>query len=1199
MNRTEAKRIFSVVVVLLASQCALADVGGKITGTVKDQTDAAIDGVTVMVVNAATGAKQTTKTDAQGMYSFPVLSVGQYELDVAADGFRPYRRTGLAVDVNSALVVDVALQVAERNESVTVTEASDAVQVEKADTQMGQTINEKRITEVPLNGRSYTDLLAIQAGVNPATTNVNTSSGGAGGFGSIDPSGGLNPGNFSINGERESANGFILNGANVEEAMAGAAAVVPNLDSIAEFRVLTSNFDAEYGEYAGGLVSTVTKSGTDQIHGSLFEFLRNTDLDARGFFDPTRPQYNQNQYGGTLGGPIKKDRIFFFADFQGSRAVQGQETGFIPVPTLQDRSGNLIAQTQGSQPSVFENCPQVKGGVGPCTVSGSNFANILSQRLGYQVAAGENYYVPGCLSTGPSPCVFPGAVIPKSAWSAPALNLLQYVPQPNVGNSTFSSATMVEPLNDAKGAIRLDANTSDSNLSAYYHLDNYNLNNPYPTPQGGANVPGFNALSNGQTQLVTFADTKTIGASKVNEFRLSYLRAVNDLGQASGGVGPTLASQGFVPASEGGIVPGSASTLGIETVAFNSLTFGTTPFAVDQVNQNYELQDNFSQVRGNHTLKFGFQGHIDHIKQNVNLIENGEFQFTGTETGLDFADFLIGRPNAYLQSYTPQFDNRSRYAGLFAQDSWRVRPHVTLNYGLRWEWIPAWALQKNQTATFIPGDQSLLFPGAPAGYIFPGDNLPDGSTVPSTIAPTRKDDFSPRMGIAYSPSPDSGLLHAITGGPGNSSVRAGYGRFFTAIEGLTTSYQTGNPPYGLQYSSPERPLFEAPFVGALDGAVVPQPFPLGVPPTNASRQNPDTNVNWSLFTPLSGAVGYYYKNPTPYSENYFLSFERQVGASTVVTASYIGTQGHHLLTLLSANSSNPALCLSVSQTSRVAPGSAVCGPFAETGTFTTASGGAVVPRQPLGSNFGSDAYFYGYGNSTYNSLQLVAKHGSKRLSLLATYTYGKSIDMGSNIQEQLYPFDYRRWRNISAFDLRQNFVASYRYELPFEKLFGNNRAAAGWALTGITRFSTGVPVTLIDLNDYSLLGTNNQGVNGGGADMPNFMPGDLEINHDPRNGQPYFNASLFSIAPLGSPGTSPRRFFYGPGQDNWDMALLKVTHLSESKVLEMRLETFNTFNHAQFFGPTSVNANISSLSFGQVVSAMPNRVMQVAAKFSF
>jgi hypothetical protein len=213
--------------------------------------------------------------------------------------------------------------------------------VEKSDTQSGQTITSQRITEVPLNGRSYTDLLAVQAGVAPVTTSATSSTSSGGSFGAVAPSGGLNPGLFSVNGQRESANGFILNGANVEEGVAEGAAIIPNLDSIAEFRVLTSNFDAEYGNYSGGFIRVVTKSGTNQLHGSAFEFLRNTDLDARGFFDPSRAPYIQNQFGGTLGGPIKKDKIFFFGDYQGTRNIQGIETGLLPVPSLADRSGNL------------------------------------------------------------------------------------------------------------------------------------------------------------------------------------------------------------------------------------------------------------------------------------------------------------------------------------------------------------------------------------------------------------------------------------------------------------------------------------------------------------------------------------------------------------------------------------------------------------------------------------------------------------------------------------------------------------------------------------------------------------------------------------------------------------------------------------------------------------------------------------------
>ena len=453
----------------------------------------------------------------------------------------------------------------------------------------------------------------------------------------------------------------------------------------------------------------------------------------------------------------------------------------------------------------------------------------------------------------------------------------------------------------------------------------------------------------------------------------------------------------------------------------------------------------------------------------------------------------------------------------------------------------------------------------------------------------------------WSPDAGEGILGKITGGAGKTSIRAGFGRFYTAIEGITNSYQTGNPPYGLQYASPESPLFAQPFVGSLTGTIYSQPFPLAAPPANVSRNNPDNNVDWSIFAPLSGAVGYYYKNSVPYALNYFLSIERQLGSNTVFTANYIGSESHHLITLLSANPGDPALCLSVSQTSQVAPGSPTCGPFGENGVYTRADGTVInSTRTTLGPNFGSDAWFYNYGNAVYNSLQISINHTTKRLSLLASYTFGKSIDNASNLQEQIYPFDHNLRRGVSSFDIKHNFVASYRYEVPIEELIHSApRLTKGWAVTGITRFSSGLPVTMVDFGDNSLIGSNNQGVNGTGADLPNLAPGSLQINHNPSNGKPYVDTTLFSIAPLGSPGNSPRRPFYGPGLENFDLALLKSTPLWGEKVLEFRWETFNTFNHSQFFGANSVNGNINSPTFGRVVSAMPARIMQLAAKVTF
>jgi hypothetical protein len=293
--------------------------------------------------------------------------------------------------------------------------------------------------------------------------------------------------------------------------------------------------------------------------------------------------------------------------------------------------------------------------------------------------------------------------------------------------------------------------------------------------------------------------------------------------------------------------------------------------------------------------------------------------------------------------------------------------------------------------------------------------------------------------------------------------------------------------------------------------------------------------------------------------------------------------------------------VSLSQPSEVAAGTPTCGPFGENLVYTRSNGQVVNgTRQPFGNNFGTDVYFDGMGSSAYNSLQVSIKHSGGGLTILGSYTYGKSLDQSSNLGEQVDPYNYKLTRALSSFDIRHNFVASYRYDVPFEKLLRHsNRATKGWAVSGITRFSKGLPVTLVNPNDTALVGSFNNGVNGNGFADLDLSSGSLQLNHNPRNGQAYFNRSIFGIPALGSPGTASRRFFYGPGMENWDIALLKDTNLTESKVLEFRLETFNTFNHAQFFGANSVDGNINDSTFGQVVSAMPPRLMQLALKFQF
>jgi hypothetical protein len=1161
---------------------AWAGTGGAISGTVKDSSGAVIAKVTVTAINAGTGVRQEVTTDDRGVYSFPVLSVGHYDLEFNGAGFRPYRRTGITVDANSALRVDAVLQVGEKTDSVTVNDSG--VHVETTNTQMGEVITGTKMTTVPLNGRSYTDLLALQPGVAAATTITSETVQDVGAT-AFSPSGDLNPGTISINGQREFANAFIVNGSDVEEDVNMGTAIIPNLDSIAEFRILTNNFDAEYGEFSGGQINVVTKSGSNEFHGNAFEFLRNTDLDARNFFSPTRGIFQQNQFGGTLGGPIVRRKVFFFADYQGTRLKQGVDTGLIPVPSAADRTGDLSDLASSLTGSV----------------NGQSWATQLSQKLGYTVAAGEPYYSPTCTNSNAGSangCVFPGAIIPAAAWSAPAQQLLQYIPQPNVATDTFSTSGANELLRDDKGAYRLDYDSRWGMLSAYYFIDDFSLNNPYPTAQGGANVPGFNALNLGRAQLLNLGDTKSLGATSVNEFHFSYLRDLTDLGKPVGGVGVSLPSQGFVVGpGTAGIVPLAPQIEGVESVAFNSFTIGTNPNQLKQVNNTYQLLDNYSKVLGAHTLKVGAEFHYDQVNTFAIAQFNGSFLFFGSETGSDFADFLLGVPTQYNQSELQSFYGRNKYAGIYGQDSWRLKPSLTLNYGLRWDRIEPWYEKYNQLGVFSAGQQSAVFPTAPAGIVFPGD-----TGVSRTLAPPGNRDFAPRIGLAYSPSgKENTTWGKILGGPGKTSVRASFGMFYTAIEALTIGVSSANAPYGTTYTSPAPPLFATPFITAATGQDLGQHFPAQLAPLNTSINNPDSSIDWSQYEPISGIPAYPTTNRIPYTEEYMLSLERQIDANTVVSASYVGTQAHRLLVLEEANPGDPALCLFLSNPANLASGQTPCGPFNESNVFTTATGQVINgTRGPLGPNFGSNTNQATIGNSNYNALELSVRHTSRRLELFAAYTYSKSIDQSSSLGEQINPVDPSLSRAISAFDMKHNFVASYSYQIPFERLFrAPNRWTQGWALSGITRFSSGFPVTLVNLGDNSLLGAEPNGVNNFGVDEPDFTPGLLKLNSNPRNGQPYFNTSLFSLQPLGTPGTSARRFFYGPGINNYDMALLKNLKLTESKSLQLRLEAFNVFNHAQFFGPAAVDGNINSSSFGQVLSAAPPRLLQVGAKFSF
>lgn len=1192
--------ILLAIILLISAGQVFADVTASISGTVTDPSGGAVAGATVVVTNVGTQFVTEQTTNAQGYYSFQSLPLGKYTIEVRGQGFKTYVETDVTLDVNDKLTTDVTLQIGQASEKIEV--SSNALHVETANTQMGEVIEGKEMTDVPLVSRSYTDLLSLQPGV------VSTASGMTGayagsfisaGFAMPLVSGDENSGGQSVNGMRESANGFILNGIITQEIGYSGSGAIPNLDSIAEFRILTNNFDAEYGNYSGGQINVITKSGVNQWHGNIFEFLRNTKLDAANFFNAgQRGSYHQNQFGGTFGGPIIHDKIFFFADYQGNRRVQGITQVINGAPTAATEQGDL----SGIASSLTQ------------SVNGAAWAQQLTQQLGQPVTAGEPYYFTGC--TTAAQCVFPNATLSPSAFSPISGKLLPFIlpatpgtVNPATGTGTYSTSSGKLSVVDNKFSGRIDANSPFGLLTAYYYGDKYDRIDPY-WPSNAPLYPGFSVDGKGHTHNVNLGATKTFSSAAVNEFRLGYFRLDVTFNQPLGGKGTSLSNLGFASGQNGapGVFVGTPSVEGIPEIDFNNFVIGV-PSRPNRVTENiYQVIDNFSKVYGTHTLKFGGQYHFNQLEENLSNVANGNYffgsSFSGqpSETGSDFVDFLLGAPSQYVQGQSYPSYGRNFYFGIYGQDSWRIRPNLTLNYGLRYDVSAPWREKYNEIQTLILGEQSVVFPGSPIGWVYPGD-----PGVPKALAPTRWNNFAPRVGLAYSFGDHEGMWGKMLGKSGTTSIRLGWGMFYTAFEGATDFNEIGDAPFG-NYTGQNESTFAAPFTNRASGTSITNLFPVAPPPKSFSAKHPATGFPYMNLTDFFGAFGtigsspaFNNKNRLPYAENYELSIQRQITSSDLLTVSYVGTQGHRLLSSISANPGIPDLCLSLAAVGcgpggengiYVAPGGTTTastrGPFSAPYRNTPVNGVFIVP-------FGNNSYFATIGNSSYHSAQINWRHTSGRLQTLLGYTFSKSLDNSSGYGEQINPINARLSRGLSAFDSTHNFVLSYSYLLPFDKLGGPKKLTAGWQISGITRFATGLPVTIVETDDHSLLGTAFGGPIILPVDTPDLV-GPLNIT-DPRktNGQ-YFSPAAFASSAIGKEGTANRRFFHGPGINNWDFALLKNTMLTERLDLQFRAELFNVFNHAQFLTPSGL---MPAASFGIVPGARDPRIGQLSLKLNF
>jgi Carboxypeptidase regulatory-like domain len=1180
MNLLRHRYLCLCLVMLLSTLQLRADVTGSILGYVRDASGAVLPNASLTVTQTSTGYTRTATADSSGQYTILALPPGTYRLTASMAGFENGVIENINLNVNDALKFDFALKVG--NVSQTVSVDASSVQVDTATTSMGTTITSAQILSMPLNGRSYLDLLALQPGVSPSNTNSN--------YNDRSPSSGLygSSGNVSTDGQPEWANAFLVNGAEVNETKNMGAGLIPDADSVAEFRLITNSFSAEYGKFTGSVMNTVTKSGTNSFHGTLFEFYRNQKLDAINYFDTTKAELKRHQFGGVVGGPIWKDRLFTFTDYQQTRQVAGVSTGLVQVPSADERNG------------IFSDA------ILDSAVQGDAWAATLMSRGGGVInGAGGVCQPPACTPTLYNQLGTPTVTTDSTGATVPAHNISAYIdpvtkltlpviPAANQGAFNYDNSGAVGSIIDTNMAQRIDfVNHKTGDWSFYYHYDDATAVQPVYGDNGVQTLPGYPTTQPSRNQLFVASNTKTIGSTTVNVARIQFFRTATHTAQpASSSAITSYAQYGFnTDPTTGGLInsgpPGYPSSL--PTLFFNSFAVGTNWLNLYQPETNYGVGDTVSKTIGNHSLSFGGDFRYYQLNARNTCGPNGYYVFNGTETGADASDYFIGAPAQFVQCSIQLLDNRSRYGALFGQDSWKATPNLVVNYGLRWDVARPWSDVYGRLTTPVPGEQSVKFPDSPPGNVVPGD-----PGVPSTISPTRWNNLAPRIGIAYAPS------GGFWGAAGKTSIRAAWGLYYLGVADNGNFGILGDAPWGLYWSSPKPTTFGSPYITRADGTSQGQKFPFTFP----SGPGPFPNFQFGNLMPLY-VPGYYNHNKTTASQHYNLSIQRQLDKSTVLTVAYVATQGRHLEHGEDLIYGDAALCQSL-------PG---CGPNGEGGVYqangqiyygsftgpidnqtisqnyTNSSGGPVVA-------FASATYLQNSGNSNYNSLQISAERRARDVTYLLSYTYSKSLD---DIAAKWDPRDPSRAYGQSSWDMRHNFVASYNWHLPFEHFLGAHRYSQGWEITGISRFNTGFPVSLKSGGDFAL--TNI------GLDYPTQVGPLKKLNpHAP--GHNFFNASAFAsnlscgYEECGVTGSAKQYLFHGPGTINTDAGVEKDTKLTERTQLNLRIEFFNVFNHANFLsntptGSASVIGDANNSQFGQVTDTAPARVGQISGKFIF
>jgi len=1156
------------LVVLSVSPLLYGQANGSISGTVSDKTGSVISGATVKILSQGTGISREAKTDDTGHYLVPLLPVAYYTVHVESQGFQSAEQKDVRLQVDEHRELDFTLVPASVSSTVEVSATEVAVQT--TNPTLGQVITSEQVSQLPLNGRDFVQLATLTPGVTQETNPNSFFNGGPSSEVSTRGSYSL-----SVGGSRAQSTDWLLDNNDNNELTAGGISILPSIDAIQEFKVLTYNYSAEYGTRSGPTVLVTTKSGSNQFHGSLFEFFRNTSLDARSYFATTREKFNLNQYGGSLGGPIRKDKTFFFIDYQGRNQRKGVPFNGL-VPTAEDLTGNFNNDAFGLPRGQALTNPYSRKPF-QCQADGVTPLGINPN---------------GSQNTGATNC----SVIPAALKDPVGSELVKLYPGSlfsgqAASNAGFNFASVpVRKLDEKEFDVRLDHNFSNKDsLFARFSYDQAVNFVPGGSP-GFAEPSTFASNQNisNHGRNVAISETHIFSDRNINQFSAGYNRIFNVIKSQGDGsceaakIGPGIPGADInskCPNAPAGLTQSTkfCVSCGLSAVSLNGgyWGLGDRGFAPFQGGTNvFSISDSFDMIRGKHDIHLGVGLRANQMNVMTNAFQDGSFSVTG-QSGDAMADLLMGLYTFALHDQTFKGATTGRRWKLFrpyVDDTWRLTPNLTLNLGVAWALVTPITEAQNRQANFN----------------FNGNCTP----APDCNQLIPKVNSNGRVGVQFDKTaiePRIGLAWKVLGRQ-DTALRAGYAIFHDSSWNQGAQGLWENPPFFAE--SAQGPFF------CMTPSLIPNPgpnicnistgFPVFTTPPTVSTFG---GTVWSQNLNFKQGI----------VQQYNLNIEQQLPANVVLTMGYAGSKSSHILVDgLNMNVGSPSACGSVA--------------------------GYTLGCLPGGKPF-SPKYNIFYvantsdtGSARYDSLQIKAETKSARHGLYALlgYTWSHTFDsgypdgLGSSSGATYWPLPgtARADWGLSQINLNQQFTASIIYDLPFGKgkAIGGawsgpvNAILGGWQTTVIEKITSGFPVFIVNsVNESGVNFEDNFATDN--RPIETCSPTNLHQTH-----QQWFNPNCFTQAPVGELGTASRTPLSGPGFVNTDFSLIKRFHVTERVGADFRAEFFNLFNHAQFGLPNAdlaagtVNGVKQPLNgtLGTITYTVNNpRLIQLALKLTF